>query len=199
MKGHCIGSVPFGYIKENKKLIVNEKEANILRRIFEDYSSGKTILQISRDFEKENITSNGRKFIPETIRHYLKNEFYTGIYRLNNKVYDKIYPQIISKDLFDKVQEKINKNKYGCRKDNHEIFILKDKIYCGCCDRKMYPVSAISKNVNTLRYYKCITTKKNNCNVVNIDKEFIKNVVNKFLIAEITNEKKLRKNHKQNI
>ncbi len=182
MKGHLIGALSFGYIKNvDKTLSINEDEAIILKRMFEDYSSGKSILQISRDLENENITHNGRKFIPETIRGYLKNEFYTGIYKVNNKVYDKIYPQIITPELFKRVNDKLNANKYGCRKDNHEIFILKDKIYCGSCDRKMYPVSAISKNGNSLRYYKCITTKKKNCNVVNIDKEFIENIVKDFL------------------
>ena len=161
-----------------------EDEANIVKRIFEDYASGKTILQICRDFEKESITNKGKKFIPETIRHYLKNEFYTGFYRLNGKTYDKIYPSIISKELFQSVKEKLDANRYGCRKDNHEIFRLKDKIFCGCCDRKMYPVSAISSNRQLIRYYKCITTKKRNCPVGNMNKTFIENVIDKFLISQ---------------
>lgn len=162
MKGYIIGSVPYGYIKENKMLKVNEEEKQILTRMFEDYSSGKTILQIPRDFEKENITNKGSKFLPQNIRRILQKETYTGICKINNKVYDKIYPQIISQELFEKVKVKLDANKYGCRKDNHEIFRIKDKIYCGNCNRKMYPVSAISSNGNTIRYYKCITTKKKN-------------------------------------
>jgi len=59
MKGHIIGSVPYGYIKENKMLKVNEEEKHILTRIFEDYASGKTILQMSA------ISSNGN-----AIRYY---------------------------------------------------------------------------------------------------------------------------------
>lgn len=184
MKGHCIGSVPYGYIKENKKLKINEDEASILKRIFEDYASSKTILQICRDFEKEGITNKGKKFIPETIRHYLKNEFYTGIYRLNGKTYDKIYPSIISRELFQNVKQRLDANRYGCRKDNYEIFRLKDKIYCGCCDRKMYTVSAISSNGQPIRYYKCITTKKRNCLVGNMDKAFIENLIDTFLISQ---------------
>ena len=191
MKGHIIGSVPYGYIKENKMLKVNEDEKQILTRIFEDYASGKTILQISRDFEKENITNKGKKFLQETIRHYLKNEFYTGIYKLNNKVYDKIYPPIISKELFAKVKAKLDANKYGCRKDNHEIFRLKDKIYCGNCNRKMYPVSAISSNGNPMHYYKCITTKKKNCLTGIIDKNFIESIIDKFLISQFNIPKNL--------
>lgn len=65
MKGHIIGAVPYGYIKENKMLKVNEEEKQSLTRMFEDYASGKTILQISRDFEKMNITLAFVKLITE--------------------------------------------------------------------------------------------------------------------------------------
>ena len=184
MKGHCIGSVPLGYIKENKMLNINEDEAIIVKRIFEDYASGKTILQICRDFEKESITNKGGKFVPQTVRHILKREEYTGIYVIHGKTYDKIYPSIISKELFQNVKQRLDANRYGCRKENHEIFRLKDKIYCGCCNKKMYPVSAISSNRQPIRYYKCITTKKRNCLVGNIDKVFIENVINEFLISQ---------------
>lgn len=191
MKGHCIGSVPYGYIKENKKLIINEEESLILQRIFEDYSNGYTILQISRKFIQENITNNGKPFMPETIRHFLHRKLYTGEYEINGKQYNNIYPQIISKELYEKVKTKIDSNRYGCRKPNHETFKLKDKIYCGCCDKKMYPVTAKNYDGSPLRYYKCLTTKKRNCEIGNIDKDFIENVIDRFLIEQFNNSKNL--------
>ena len=172
-------------------LKVNEEEKQILTRMFEDYASGKTILQISRDFEKENITNKGSKFLQQNIRRILQKETYTGICKINNKVYDKIYPPIISQELFEKVKVKLDANKHGCRKDNHEIFRIKDKIYCGNCNRKMYPVSAISSNGNAIRYYKCITTKKKNCLTGIIDKKFIENIIDKFLISQFNIPKNL--------
>ncbi len=194
MKGHCIGSVSFGYTKENNKMLtINENEQKVLQRIFEDYASGKTILQISRDFEKEGITNKGRKFIPETIRDILKREIYTGICKINGKVYDKIYPPIISKELYDKVQKRMALTRYGCRKDNHKIFKLKDKIYCGDCNRKMYPVTAKSGNGTTLRYYNCISTKKDNCHVTRIQKDFIENMVYKFFQTQFNIPENLEK------
>lgn len=191
MKGHCIGSVPYGYIKENKKLIINEEQALMLNRIYEDYSNGYTILQISRKFAEENITNNGKPFMPETIRHFLHRKLYTGEYEINGKQYNNIYPQIISKELYEKVKTKIDSNRYGCRKPNHDIFKLKDKIYCGCCDRKMYPVSAKNYGNIPLRYYKCITTKKKDCFTGNIDKTFIENVIDRFLIEQFNTPKNL--------
>ncbi len=193
MKGHCIGSVPFGYIKENKMLKINEEESIILKRMFEEYASGKTILQISKEFEQESITNKGKKFIPEVIRYILKREIYTGICKINGKIYDKIYPEIISKELYEKVQKRMDLTRYGCRKDNHEIFKLKDKIFCGDCNRKMYPVTAKSGNGNTLRYYNCIGTKKDNCKVTRIYKDFIENIVFKFFQIQFNIPENLEK------
>lgn len=191
MKGHCIGSVPFGYIKENKMLKINEEESIILKRIFEDYASGKTILQISRELESQNITYNGKPYIPQTIRHFLKRKLYTSEYSINGKVYNNIYPTIISKELFEKVQKRMDLTRYGCRKDNHEIFRIKDKLYCGHCNRKMYPFSTKSRNGNYLRYYKCISTRKNNCLTRITEKNFIEGVVDKFFKQQFTIQKNL--------
>jgi len=85
------------------------------------------------------------------------------------------------------VNEKLNKNRYGCRKPNHEIFKLKDKVFCGYCNRKMYPVSAISSNGNHLRYYTCISTKKDNCANKRIYKDFLEGCVNKVIHATFNN------------
>lgn len=192
MKGHCIGSVPFGYIKENKMLKINEEEALTIQQIYEEYASGKSILQISREFEIKNITMKGKKLIPDTIRDILQRKTYTGEYSVNGKVYDKIYPQIITKELFDKVQKRMDLTRYGCRKDNHEIFRIKDKLYCGHCNRKMYPFSTKSRNGNCLRYYKCISTKKDdNCLTRITEKNFIEGVVDKFFKQQFTIQKNL--------
>ena len=191
MKGHCIGSVPYGYIKENKKLYISQEEAEILTRIYKDYANGKTILQICRDLENENITNKGQRFIPQTIRHFLQRKLYTSEYEINGNQYNNIYPQIITNELFIKVKERMDKNRYGCRKDNHEIFRLKDKIFCGYCNKKMYPVSAISSNGQHLRYYNCIGTKKDNCNNKRMYKDFIEGVIDKFLIEQFNTPKNL--------
>ena len=186
MKGHVIGAVPFGYIKENKMLKINEEEALTIKQIYEEYVSGKTILQISREFEIKNITMKGRKLIPDTIRDILQRKTYTGIYELNGKTYNNIYPQIITLELYENAQKRLDLTRYGCRKDNHEIFRIKDKLYCGHCNRKMYTFSTISKNGNYLRYYKCISTRKfDKCFTKVMEKSFIEGVVDKFIKLQL--------------
>lgn len=55
----------------------------------------------------------------------------------------------------------------------------------------MYPVSAISSNGSFIRYYKCITTKKKNCLTGIIDKNFIENIIDKYLISQFNIPKNL--------
>ena len=51
----------------------------------------------------------------------------------------------------------------------------------------MYPVSAISSNGNNLRYYTCISTKKDNCANKRIYKDFLEGCVNKVILATFNN------------
>jgi hypothetical protein len=55
----------------------------------------------------------------------------------------------------------------------------------------MYPVSAKNYGNTPLRYYKCITTKKRDCFTGNIDKNFIENVIDRFLIDQFNTPKNL--------
>ena len=186
MKGHVIGHVSYGYTKVEKKLIINEDEANIIRRIYNEYISGKSLLKISRIFENENIMHRGNKFLPETMRKILNRKFYTGVYELNGKTYNNIYPPIITLELYENAQKRLDLTRYGCKKPNHETFKLRDKIYCGNCNKKMYPVSNKLNNGNPLKYYKCFSTKKaDNCLTKIMEKSFIEGVVDKFLKIQL--------------
>ena len=99
---------------------------------------------------------------------------------MNGKTYNNVYPPIISLELFEKVQQRLNLTRYGCRKDNHDIYRLRNKIYCGYCNKKMYPSSTKSRNGEPLKYYKCDTTKKDNCLTKIAYKDFIEGLVDKF-------------------
>lgn len=193
MKGHCIGCEPYGYVKKDKMLYINKSEADIVKRIFNDYVKGKSALQIAQDLQDENITNKGKKFIAQTVRDILQRSVYTGILKKHGKVYDKIYPQIVSVELFDKAKARMDKNRYGCRKKDHENFMLRNKIYCGVCGKKMYPVSAVSSNGNSLRYYICANTKQNSCDNKRIYKDFVEGCVDKLLKQQFCSPKILDK------
>lgn len=105
----------YGYDKDkNGELVINEEQAVIVRLIFDLYLGGKSILGIVKELKERGIKSpTGKDNWPKrSIEEMLSNEKYIGIsvvnvggeegqvYKLNNS-----HPAIISKEMFDVVQE----------------------------------------------------------------------------------------------
>lgn len=105
----------YGYDKdENGDLVINEEQAVIVRLIFDLYLGGKSILGIVKELKERDIKSpTGKDNWPKrSVEKMLSNEKYIGIsavnvggkecqiYKLNN-----YHPSIISKEMFDSVQE----------------------------------------------------------------------------------------------
>lgn len=69
-------------------------------------------------------------------------------------------PAIVPKDLFNRVQERIAKNKKSpARHRADEEYILSTKLYCGKCMTFMVGESGTARNKETYRYYKCLSAK----------------------------------------
>ena len=113
-------------------MIINEEEAPILKSIFTDYSNGKRICDIVKELTERGVLNRGKPFLACTIYSLLQQEKYTGIYRLNGAVYDKIYPQIIPPELYEIVRKRIDANKYGKHVPGID-YLLKGRIFCGYC------------------------------------------------------------------
>lgn len=68
-------------------------------------------------------------------------------------------PAIVTKDLFDRVQEKLAKNKKApARHKSEDDYLLTPKLYCGKCKSFMVGESGIGRN-KVHRYYKCASVK----------------------------------------
>lgn len=105
----------YGYDKdENGDLVINKEQAEVVKLIFDLYLGGKSILGIVKELKERSIKSpTGKENWPKrSIEEMLRNEKYIGvsvvnvggeegqIYKLNNS-----HPAIISKEMFDVVQE----------------------------------------------------------------------------------------------
>lgn len=105
----------YGYDKdENGDLVINKEQAEVVKLIFNLYLGGKSILGIVEELKDRNIKSpTGKDNWPKrSVGTRLSNEKYIGvsvvnaggeegqIYKLNNS-----HPAIISKEMFDAVQE----------------------------------------------------------------------------------------------
>jgi len=100
------GACPYGYMIDRKTnhYQVIEQEALIIRRIFRERLSGRSLRQIANDLSKEGIrTKRGGKWQANTIKTILENPFYTGIYINNGIVYRDCHDSLISEYVFNKV------------------------------------------------------------------------------------------------
>lgn len=186
LKGNFIGgNVNFGYIKQGSKLVVNPDEAGIVVQIFTDYVNGMPMRQIAIKLNNLGIKNKGSKFLPSTIRYILSMEKYTGIYKINGQVYTKIYPPILDKNLYELARQKLERSRYGNRTANHVEYLLKNKVFCGYCGKKLIGTTAKRSTGELVRYYKCYGTKFQNlklCPGKKMPKEFLEDVVNKAIL-----------------
>ena len=182
IKGQFTGGVPiFGYEAygtkaEGRKVRIKEDEAVIVRRMFEEYASGRLIKDILDDLNNEGVLCHGKPFVRSVFYKLLKNEKYIGIVRFGDQVYDKIYPPIVSEQVFDICRAKAQANKIG--KHTDVTYLLRNKVHCGYCGRPVSSDTGTSKNGTVMRYYKCIGRKVDKkCDNVPVQKDLLEQLV----------------------
>ena len=168
---------PIGYLnvkdKEGKSQIIIDKErAPIIKKLFEEYAtglhSGVSLLQLARsmglvskqpNYHKESANYQKKSFIHvNTILSMLRNPFYYGMMCIKGKLMPHIHGNIISKDLFDRVQEVLDsKHKEGKQQQlSKYVYIFRSLITCGYCGHKVFSdYSAKRSKYIYLRCYHC--------------------------------------------
>lgn len=112
----------------------------------------------------------------------LKNEKYSGIYRHGDETFDNIYPQIVSPEIYKKVREKTNANKYG-KRSVAVVYLLRNKVRCGYCGSPIGGETGTTGNGRTIRYYKCLGRKhRNGCKKSMLRKEILEKYVVEHII-----------------
>ena len=150
----------FGYtVDENKKIIVDENEAEIVRLIFDLRSKKMTLYEIADYLNARNIAHNGSTFKKASLRKILSNQKYTGRYPnpFNPvEIIRDMYPQIISIETFDEIQETFANHKINSCKSikNPTTFYLTGKLYSGLDGAVFSGTSGNSKAKKKYGYYK---------------------------------------------
>jgi len=149
-----------GYTKdENGNLIIDENEANVVRRIFLEYAEGASLRDIKDGLERDGIQTGGKKYKwhLSTVKGILKNEKYIGDALLQKtittdfiektrKKNDGSYPQyyvknnhaaIIPRDIFVYVQEEMNRRANmmagGKKRAYSSKYALSSRCICARC------------------------------------------------------------------
>ena len=185
------GQLPLGYRIENKKYVVVEEEAAIVREAFDLYAAGHSIKEILNIFnEKGYRTSKGAKFTYSSFNKLFSNEKYIGVYTYDDIRVDNGIPPIISREVFDAVQIRKDENRHApARSKAKEPYLLSGKLFCGHCGSAMVADSASKPNGTVYRYYTCSARKRGDkCTKKQVSKEWLERAIVTETIKQLSPE-----------
>lgn len=152
------GSQLFGYNVIDKKNVIDEAEADIVREVFNRFSKGESVKSIGDDLISRGIrTKKGHYVDDKRLYKIIGNSKYIGQVTHNDVVYTNIYPAIIDKDTWDAVQaiRFSCKHNVASKKEKYN-YLLTGKLICGECKRFMVGSSSINNIGTVYKYYSCL-------------------------------------------
>lgn len=193
---HTGGKPALGYKVQDGRLVIDEQEAAIVRRIFQEYGSGKSYAAIIAGLNRDGLrTKRGNAFGSNSLHDLLHNEKYIGVMVYGQSPYrddgtrnthsrdgqdviriENAVPKIIDPELFQKVQDrmKLNKHQQGGRPPTKREYPLRGKVFCAECKSAM----TISTSQKIYDYYRCTGKKRlHNCDAAPIGAEALENKV----------------------
>ena len=175
-KGHFVGRPPIGYDKVDKKLVINDIESEVIKRIFDLYIKGVSANAITKLLNEEKALN--RKWIPTLVDRILSNEIYIGNYVHRKTLSDEesqkfigVAPAIIEEEVFNIAQIQKQKNLKNYKRKQTYIFM--QSIKCPKCDTIMGGCSSKSHTGEKHCYYQCA-----NCKTRVSEKKIEKQMIN---------------------
>lgn len=153
-KGYFIcNTVPLGYKKADRRLVIDPETAPLIRRIFEEYAGGKSPERIANELNEQGLTVGGRSFQKKTVRGWLKNEVFIGRYHCGENIVE--VPAVIDADLWERVQARrvVASHVYRHRLDFK--YYLTGRTFCAKCGGRV-----CGRTTNGFNYYYCTACRK---------------------------------------
>ena len=163
-RGEWPGWAPIGYTNNlrNHTIEIDKGKAPLIKRLFQEYSSGKYSL---KDLETLSLSlklksQRGRIGLScSVLEKLLRNKFYIGLFSYGGETYEAKHEPLIDKATFDLVQ-RILQNRSRPRKTKELLYFpFRGVFNCGECGRAITGERQIKKSGLVFRYYRC--TKKN--------------------------------------
>ena len=173
----------FGYRKDNKRLVIDEKEAEMVRELFALYATDSySMKQIEEIFwNKGYRNNNGKRICHSTMSNTISNPKYKGYYVGNKvKIVDmftkkqkflppeewvmfkdetgEIVPAIVSEELWEQANSVLKRRSRDVKnrqnKCNHPN-LLTGKMYCTHCGKLYYRKDSKDRKGNVLSRWIC--------------------------------------------
>ncbi len=179
----------FGYVKDGKRLVIDEEQAKMVKELFSLYATDNySMKQIENIFwEKGYRNLNGNRIVHSTMSNMISNPKYKGYYCGNKvKIIDmftkkqkflppeewvmfkdetgEIVPAIVDEELWEKANEILQRRSNDVKKRqgicNHDN-LLTGKLFCTHCGKPYYRRDSKDRNGNKNSIWVCSGKIKN--------------------------------------
>lgn len=204
------GNPPFGYdySKDEKLLIPNKQEAQIVTNVFELAAQYGTPTEIAKQLNKDGIKTKsflaikkdgktkmmgGKRWVGQNVTRLVRNAIYKGIIVHGDNEYEGRHKALVDSKLWERANKKLVEKKPAqslTRRSNRHEMLLKGILKCDHCNRHLVPKPAGKKDSdgNPYLYYTCGDLnkhgKKTDCVLRNIPARAFEDFIIK-LLAEL--------------
>ena len=177
IKGTYLGGIPpIGYKVVDKKLVIDEDKAPIIRYAFEEYAKGTPKKKILDALNARGVRNYyGRPLTMSCFQEAFHNKKYIGIYVQNGMEVTGGCPAIVDEKTFYKVQKLLEVKRHAPAAGTaKEPYLLQGKAYCGMCGTALVGDAGTSRTGKVHRYYACGKRKKRQgCKKLNEKKGYL--------------------------
>ena len=187
------GAPPMGYMVRNKRLVVNEDEAELVREIFKTYIAVQSPRQTASILTSRGYRYRGRHISPTTVARVIESTTYIGEFVwgkrkvANGKIVKKpkgewivkkgMVPPIVDEEIFRKANQVLRENREKNKKSGKTL--LSGMLYCKKCGSKLYRATSrkYKKQDEKYNYYKCKGVFSRICNAPPVQEERLDGIV----------------------
>mgnify|MGYP004529772381 FL=1 len=153
-EGHIPGTTPFGYKRENKKLVPDPLTSHVIERMYQLYFEGNSYQTIANIFNSENV--GNKKWRDNTILEMIENPVYKGDYIFGKRTkhpqtFEDVVEPIVSKEMWENCQVQKKKNSRNFMRDKTYLFL--QKIKCPKCGNILGGKATYKRKADRIYYY----------------------------------------------
>lgn len=162
------GPVPFGYSAKDKKLVVNEVEARVVREAFALFLQHRQMAKVARELNERGLLPRGSsrpsrlglRWTKDSVARVLRSPPYAGLTTYGDELHPGEQPRIIDDATYRQATRILEDERRELRFTGlNPDYVLRGLLRCAGCGQAMCPGST-SKNGKTYRFYRCSTRDK---------------------------------------
>lgn len=157
LRGEVLGRTPYGYAVRDRHLVPDDREAPIVRRMFERYLGGEGVRRIARELNADGVANRrGRPWTASAIRLLLRNPVYIGTYRRLDVSVAGAHTSLVPRGDFEAVQRRMARRAPKAVARERHRYLLAGLLRCGYCGGSMVGASHSRAGAEEpYRYYRC--------------------------------------------